>query len=255
MKNIVKVNNVQKYYGRKNNITKALNGVSFSIVDGEFVGIMGPSGSGKTTLLNCISTIDSPTSGDIIIADENISKLSTKNLQKFRSQSLGFIFQDYNLLDTITGSENIALPLSIANVKYSEIKDRVEKIAKILDIEHVIKKFPYQLSGGEKQRVAAARALVNNPKLILADEPTGSLDSKSSRMLLENLQSVNETLNTTIMMVTHDAFSASYCNRILFIKDGVIFNELRRGSLTRKEFFDDIISIMTLLGGDIEDVL
>ena len=127
MKNIVKVNNVQKYYGRKNNITKALNGVSFSIVDGEFVGIMGPSGSGKTTLLNCISTIDSPTSGDIIIADENISKLSTKNLQKFRSQSLGFIFQDYNLLDTITGSENIALPLSIANVKYSEIKDRVEK--------------------------------------------------------------------------------------------------------------------------------
>ncbi len=255
MKNIVKVSNVQKYYGRKNNITKALNGVSFSIVDGEFVGIMGPSGSGKTTLLNCISTIDSPTSGDIIIADENISKLSTKNLQKFRSQSLGFIFQDYNLLDTITGSENIALPLSIANVKYSEIKDRVEKIAKILDIEHVIKKFPYQLSGGEKQRVAAARALVNNPKLILADEPTGSLDSKSSRMLLENLQSVNETLNTTIMMVTHDAFSASYCNRILFIKDGVIFNELRRGSLTRKEFFDDIISIMTLLGGDIEDVL
>lgn len=255
MKNIVKVNNVQKYYGRKNNITKALNGVSFSIVDGEFVGIMGPSGSGKTTLLNCISTIDSPTSGDIIIADENISKLSTKKLQKFRSQSLGFIFQDYNLLDTITGSENIALPLSIANVKYSEIKDRVEKIAKILDIEHVIKKFPYQLSGGEKQRVAAARALVNNPKLILADEPTGSLDSKSSRMLLENLQSVNETLNTTIMMVTHDAFSASYCNRILFIKDGVIFNELRRGSLTRKEFFDDIISIMTLLGGDIEDVL
>lgn len=255
MKNIVQVNNVQKYYGRKNNITKALNGVSFSIVDGEFVGIMGPSGSGKTTLLNCISTIDSPTSGDIIIDDENISKLSSKALQKFRSQSLGFIFQDYNLLDTITGSENIALPLSIANVKYGEIKERVEKIAKILDIENVIKKFPYQLSGGEKQRVAAARALVNNPKLILADEPTGSLDSKSSRMLLENLQEVNKSLNTTIMMVTHDAFSASYCNRILFIKDGVIFNELRKGNLSRKEFFDNIISVMTLLGGDIEDVL
>lgn len=255
MKKIVEINNIEKYYGKENNITKALNGVTFDVVDGEFVGIMGPSGSGKTTLLNCISTIDNSTSGDIIIGGENISLLNQKKLQEFRSESLGFIFQDYNLLDTLTGSENIALPLSIAQVKHTEIKQRVEAISKILEIEHVIKKFPYQLSGGEKQRVAAARALINNPKLVLADEPTGSLDSKSSRRLLENLQSINKTLNTTILMVTHDAFSASYCERILFIKDGKIFNELRRGDLTRKQFFDQIISVMTLLGGDVEDVL
>lgn len=255
MKNTLSVNNVQKYYGRKNNITKALNGVSFNVVDGEFVGIMGPSGSGKTTLLNCISTIDSPTSGDIIIGNDNVSKLNNKQLQKFRSDSLGFIFQDYNLLDTLTASENIALPLSIANVKYNDIKSRVEAIARVLDIEKVIKKYPYQLSGGEQQRVAAARALINEPTLVLADEPTGSLDSKSSRKLLENLQSINEQLNTTILMVTHDAFSASYCERILFIKDGVIFNELRKGDLSRKQFFDKIISVMTLLGGDVDDVL
>lgn len=255
MKNTLSVNNVQKYYGRKNNITKALNGVSFNVIDGEFVGIMGPSGSGKTTLLNCISTIDSPTSGDIIIGKDNISKLNSKQLQKFRSESLGFIFQDYNLLDTLTGSENIALPLSIANIKYDEIRNRVEEISKVLDIEKVIKKYPYQLSGGEQQRVAAARALINKPTLVLADEPTGSLDSKSSRKLLENLQSINSQLNTTILMVTHDAFSASYCERILFIKDGVIFNELRKGQSTRKQFFDKIISVMTLLGGDVDDVL
>lgn len=255
MKKIVEVNNISKYYGKGSNITKALNGVTFSIVDGEFVGIMGPSGSGKTTLLNCISTIDTATSGDIIIGDDNISLLNRKKLQEFRSSSLGFIFQDFNLLDTLTGSENIALPLSIANVKYDEIKDRTEKIAKVLGIENVIKKFPYQLSGGEKQRVAAARALINNPKLVLADEPTGALDSKASRQLLENLQEINRELNSTILMVTHDAFSASYCNRILFIKDGKIFNELRKGDLSRKAFFDQIISVMTLLGGELEDVL
>ena len=255
MNSIVQVKNVEKYYGKGNNITKALNGVSFNVVDGEFVGIMGPSGSGKTTLLNCISTIDNPTSGDIIIGDENISLLNQKKLQEFRSESLGFIFQDYNLLDTLTGFENIALPLSIAQVKQNEIKERVDNISKILEIEHVTPKFPYQLSGGEQQRVAAARALINNPKLVLADEPTGSLDSKSSRRLLENLQGINERLNTTILMVTHDAFSASYCERILFIKDGKIFNELRRGDQSRKAFFDQIISVMTLLGGDVEDVL
>lgn len=254
MNKIVEVKNLEKYYGKGSNVTKALNNVSFSIIEGEFVGIMGPSGSGKTTLLNCISTIDNPTSGDIIIGDENISLLSKSKLQEFRGESLGFIFQDYNLLDTLTGSENIALPLSIAHVKYSEQKKRVEKLAKILNIESVIKKFPYQLSGGEKQRVAAARALINNPKLVLADEPTGALDSKSSRLLLENLQSINKELGATILMVTHDAFSASYCDRILFIKDGKIFNELRKGKNDRKKFFDDIISVMTILGGDVEDV-
>lgn len=255
MKKIVEVNNLSKYYGKGNNIAKALNGVSFSIVDGEFVGIMGPSGSGKTTLLNCISTIDTPTSGDIIIGEDNISLLNKQKLQEFRSRSLGFIFQDFNLLDTLTGFENIALPLSIARVNHQEIETRIHEIATVLGIDHVIKKYPYQLSGGEKLRVAAARALINNPKLLLADEPTGALDSKSSRQLLENLQKINQDLNSTILMVTHDAFSASYCNRILFIKDGVIFNELRKGETSRKDFFDQIISVMTLLGGELEDVL
>lgn len=255
MNKTVEVKKLSKYYGKGNNITKALNGVSFNIIEGEFVGIMGPSGSGKTTLLNCISTIDSPTSGDIIIDDKNISVLNKQKLQEFRSESLGFVFQDFNLLDTLTGFENIALPLSIARIKHDEIESRVKTIAKVLGIENVIQKFPHQLSGGEKQRVAAARALINNPKLLLADEPTGALDSKSSRQLLENLQEINRELNSTILMVTHDAFSASYCERILFIKDGVIFNELRKGDLSRKNFFDKIISVMTLLGGELEDVL
>ncbi len=254
MKKIVEVNDIVKYYGKGNNVTKALNGVSFSVIENEFVGIMGPSGSGKTTLLNTIATIDNTTSGDIIIGDKNVAKLSAKELQKFRGEELGFIFQDYNLLDTLTASENIALPLSIAQVKYSEIKERVEHLSKVLNIEKVLKKFPYQLSGGEQQRVSAARALINNPKLVLADEPTGSLDSRSSRLLLENLQLINKELNATILMVTHDAFSASYCERILFIKDGKIFNELRKGSQSRKEFFDQIINVMTLLGGDVSDV-
>lgn len=254
MKKILNVSKLEKYYGKGQNITKALDGVSFSIDEGEFVGIMGPSGSGKTTLLNCISTIDRPTAGSIKIEEVELSSLKRDNLQKFRRESLGFIFQDFNLLDTLTGYENISLPLSILNTKSSEIDYRVKQTARLLEIENVIDKFPYQLSGGEQQRVAAARALITKPSIVLADEPTGALDSKASRLLLERLEELNKTMATTIMMVTHDAFTASYAQRILFIKDGKIFNELIKGSKSRKEFFEDILAVMTLLGGDVENV-
>ena len=254
MKKILNVSKLEKYYGKGQNITKALDGVSFSIDEGEFVGIMGPSGSGKTTLLNCISTIDRPTAGSIKIEDVELSSLKRDKLQKFRRESLGFIFQDFNLLDTLTGYENISLPLSILNTKSSEIDYRVKQTARLLEIENVIDKFPYQLSGGEQQRVAAARALITKPSIVLADEPTGALDSKASRLLLERLEELNKTMATTIMMVTHDAFTASYAKRILFIKDGKIFNELIKGSKSRKEFFEDILAVMTLLGGDVENV-
>lgn len=254
MKKILNVLKLEKYYGKGQNITKALDGVSFSIDEGEFVGIMGPSGSGKTTLLNCIATIDRPTAGSIKIEEIELSSLKRDNLQKFRRESLGFIFQDFNLLDTLTGYENISLPLSILNTKSSEIDYRVKQTARLLEIENVIDKFPYQLSGGEQQRVAAARALITKPSIVLADEPTGALDSKASRLLLERLEELNKNMATTIMMVTHDAFTASYAQRILFIKDGKIFNELIKGSKSRKEFFEDILAVMTLLGGDVENV-
>lgn len=255
MTTILDVNNIEKYYGKKGNITKALDGVSFTIEKGEFVGIMGPSGSGKTTLLNCISTIDSVTSGTIGVNGQNITKLKKDHLQRFRREQLGFIFQDFNLLDTLTAYENIALALTIQNINHIEIDQRIQSVARLLDIEEVLQKFPYQMSGGQQQRVASARALITNPSLVLADEPTGALDSKSSRMLLEKLQELNEQEQATIMMVTHDAFSASYAKRILFIKDGKIFNELVRGNDSRKDFFDKIIDVVTLLGGDSANVL
>ena len=215
---------------------------------------MGPSGSGKTTLLNCISTIDNVTSGHIYIGGEDITKIKEKKLAKFRREELGFIFQDFNLLDTLTAYENIALALTINDVKGNEIDDLIKEIARRLNIVTVLNKFPYQMSGGQKQRVAAARAIVTHPKLILADEPTGALDSKSAKMLLESLEILNNSMNATIMMVTHDAFTASYANRILFIKDGKIFNELIRGNDSRKEFFSQIIEVVSLLGGDQRDV-
>lgn len=255
MTTILDVNNIEKYYGKKGNITKALDGVSFTIEKGEFVGIMGPSGSGKTTLLNCISTIDSVTSGTIGVNGQNITKLKKDHLQRFRREQLGFIFQDFNLLDTLTAYENIALALTIQNINHKEIDQRIQSVVRLLDIEEVLQKFPYQMSGGQQQRVASARALITNPSLVLADEPTGALDSKSSRMLLEKLQELNEQEQATIMMVTHDAFSASYAKRILFIKDGKIFNELVRGNDSRKDFFDKIIDVVTLLGGDSANVL
>lgn len=255
MSTILQVENIEKYYGNKGNITKALDNISFTVSKGEFVGVMGPSGSGKTTLLNCISTIDTVTSGHISIQEQDITKLKSGSLARFRRESLGFIFQDFNLLDTLTAYENIALALTIQKTKASAINDRVQDVARKLEIEDVLKKYPYQMSGGQKQRVASARALITDPSLILADEPTGALDSKSSRMLLDSMEKMNRELHATIMMVTHDAFTASYAHRILFIKDGKIFNELIRGSDTRKEFFKRIMEVVTLLGGDTSNVL
>ncbi|KXA12061.1 ABC transporter ATP-binding protein, partial [Clostridium perfringens] len=234
--------------------TKAIDNINFKVDKGEFVGIMGPSGSGKTTLLNCISTIDNVTTGSIVINGKDITKLKAKQLEKFRRDELGFIFQDFNLLDTLTAYENIALALTIQGKKPKEIDSLIKKVAKSLGIDGILNKFPYQISGGQKQRVASARAIVTNPSLILADEPTGALDSKSARMLLDSFESLNKDLEATILMVTHDAFTASYAHRILFIKDGKIFNELVRGTDSRKEFFDRIIEVITLLGGDDRDV-
>lgn len=250
MKNILEVKNIEKYYGNRDTINKAIDNISFSVSEGEFIGIMGPSGSGKTTLLNCISTIDNVSSGSVIINDQDITKLKTRKLDKFRQTELGFIFQDFNLLDTLTSYENIALALTIKGEKTSKIDSKVREVAKYLEINNILDKYPYQISGGQKQRVASARAIVTNPSLVLADEPTGALDSKAARLLLERFEKLNQEFNTTILMVTHDAFTASYANRILFIKDGEIFNEVIRGNDSRKVFFNRIIDVITLLGGD-----
>ncbi len=255
MNDVLQIKRIEKYYGSKSSLTKALNDISFNVANGEFVAIMGASGSGKTTLLNCISTIDKVSSGHIYIGKTDITTLSGKTLNKFRREELGFIFQDFNLLDTLTGYENIALALSILNIKANEIEKRVKKVAEELDIKKILNKYPYQMSGGEKQRIASARAIVTNPKLILADEPTGALDSKSAKMLLEKFKYLNENNNATILMVTHDAFTASYASRVIFIKDGKIFSEINKGDDSRKEFFDKIIDVVTLLGGDLNDAL
>lgn len=255
METILSIEHVEKYYGSKSSLTKALDNVSFLVEKGEYVAIMGASGSGKTTLLNCISTIDKVTSGHIYVAGQDITKLKGNSLNKFRREELGFIFQDFNLLDTLTAYENIALALSIQNIPKNEIENRVNQTAKALGIEDVLNKYPYQMSGGQKQRIAAARAIITDPKLVLADEPTGALDSKSSKMLLESFRYLNEGLDATILMVTHDAFTASYASRVIFIKDGKIFNEILRGDKARKEFFGEIIDVISLLGGDVSDAL
>lgn len=255
MEQILRAENIEKYYGTKSNVTKAVDNISFCVQRGEFVGIMGASGSGKTTLLNCISTIDTVTAGHIHINGKDITELPSKKLSKFRREELGFIFQDFNLLDTLTAYENIALALTILKKRPKEIHERVLSAARTLDITDVLQKYPTQMSGGQKQRVASARAIITNPSLILADEPTGALDSKSARMLLECFGRLEQDFGATILMVTHDAFSASYCKRILFIKDGRIFNELIRGTDTRKQFFDRIIEVVALLGGDNHDIL
>ena len=255
MENILKIDKIEKYYGNKSSLTKAVDNISFDVEKGEFVAIMGASGSGKTTLLNCISTIDRVTSGHIYVAGEDITKLKGNKLNKFRREELGFIFQDFNLLDTLTAYENIALALSIQDVRANEIDRRIKKVAKDLDIDGVLNKYPYQMSGGQKQRVASARAIITSPKLILADEPTGALDSKSSKMLLERFEYLNKGIEATILMVTHDAFTASYASRVIFIKDGKIFNELHKGASSRKEFFDKIIDVVTVLGGELNDAL
>lgn len=255
MEKILEVKNLEKYYGNRSNLTKAIDNISFDVSKKEFLGIMGASGSGKTTLLNCISTIDKVTAGHIIVDGKDVTKIKGNSLNKFRREELGFIFQEFNLLDTLTCGENIALALTIQKVKPSEIEKRVNDVAKKLDIKNILKKYPYQVSGGQKQRVASARAIITNPKLVLADEPTGALDSKSARQLLEAFDFLNKEMNTTILLITHDAFTASYANRILFIKDGKIFNEIVKGNDTRKEFFEKIIEVQTLLGGDLNNVL
>lgn len=255
MQNILTVDRIEKYYGNKGNVTKAIDNISFSVNKGEFLGIMGPSGSGKTTLLNCISTVDSITTGKITINDKDITKLKAKSLEKFRRDELGFIFQDFNLLDTLTAYENIALALTIQKRGAKEIDRLINEVAAKLGIGAILSQYPFQLSGGQKQRVACARAMVTEPSLILADEPTGALDSTSSRLLLDSFEKLNQEDQSTIIMVTHDSFTASYTNRILFIKDGRVFNELVRGNDTRKEFFNKIIEVVTLLGGDVSNVL
>lgn len=255
LESILKIEQIEKYYGNKSSLTKAINNISFEVQEGEFVAIMGASGSGKTTLLNVISTIDKVTSGHIYVGGEDITRLKGNKLNQFRREELGFIFQDFNLLDTLTAYENIALALSIQNIDVKEIEERINKVARKLDIKDVLNKYPYQMSGGQKQRVASARAIITNPKLILADEPTGALDSKSAKMLLERFQYLNDSLKATILMVTHDAFTASYATRVIFIKDGKVFNEIYRGETSRKEFFDKIIDVVTLLGGDLNDAL
>ena len=254
MGNVLEVQNIEKYYGNKSNLTKAIDNISFNVKEKEFVGIMGASGSGKTTLLNCISTIDRVTAGHILVAGKDITKLKGNNLNKFRREELGFIFQDFNLLDTLTAYENIALALTIQKIHAKEIEARVKNIAEKLDITDILNKYPYQVSGGQKQRCASARAIVNSPKIILADEPTGALDSKSARQLLEIMEDMNKKMKATILMVTHDPLSASYCSKILFLKDGKIFNRIERGEKERKQFYNEILDVLALLGGDTRDV-
>ena len=254
MNEVLKLEHIQKYYGSKGNVTKAIQDISFSVQEGEFVGIMGASGSGKTTLLNCISTIDTVSAGHIYLNGTDVTEITEKQIARFRRENLGFVFQDFNLLDTLTISENIALALTINRVPAGEIDGRVREIAGKLNITDILDKYPYQVSGGQKQRCACARAIINQPKLILADEPTGALDSHSSQMLLSAIQSINETLGATILMVTHVAFSASYANRILFLRDGTIFTEIFKGSDSRRTFFEKILDVLTMTGGGVSDV-
>ena len=254
MKEILKLEHIQKYYGNEGNITKAIKDISFSVATGEFVGIMGASGSGKTTLLNCISTIDTVSAGHIYLDGVDVTEIREKEIARFRRENLGFIFQDFNLLDTLTISENIALALTINHVPVEQIDTKVAEMASSLNILDILEKYPYQVSGGQKQRCACARAIINKPKLILADEPTGALDSHSSQMLLATLQSINEQLKATILMVTHDAFTASYANRILFLRDGEIYAEILKGNTSRKAFFEKILDVLTVMGGGQVDV-
>lgn len=250
---VLSCQDVEKIYGSRDNVTRALDGVSFDVAAGEYLAVMGPSGSGKTTMLNCVSTIDRPTSGHIYVDGQDITALRAGQLSKFRRERLGFVFQDSNLLDTLTARENIALALTINHVPAKEVVARVTGVAQRLGVSEVLDKFPHEMSGGQKQRVAAARAIVTDPSLVLADEPTGALDSRNSRLLLESLEELNNA-GATIIMVTHDSFAASYARRALFLKDGRVWNELVRGSKTRKQFFNEIMDVVSFLGGEGADV-
>ena len=249
---ILQIVDLKKDYGEEPNITHALKGIQFEVDKGEFVGIMGASGSGKTTLLNLLATVDQVTSGHIFYDNMDITTLKEEEVAKFRKENLGFVFQDFNLLDTLTLEENVILAMTLHKKKKQEIQQTVASVMRALGIWEYRKKFPYQVSGGQKQRCACARALVNHPKLILADEPTGALDSRSARMLLETFRMMNVQFGATILMVTHDAFSASYCKRILFLKDGAIFHELNRGKQDRRTFLNQILDVLSLTGGDLD---
>ncbi len=246
---ILELEHIQKYYGNKGNLTKAIKDISFSVEAGEFLSIMGASGSGKTTLLNCISTIDTVSAGHIYLDGTDITEIKPKSLARFRRENLGFVFQDFNLLDTLTISENIALALTINRMPARMIEKAVLEMAEQLNICDILDKYPYQVSGGQKQRCACTRAMIHKPKLLLADEPTGALDSHSAQMLLSTIQGIHRQIGTTILMVTHDAFTASYAERILFLQDGEIFMELYKGSDSRSAFFQKILNVLTMMGG------
>jgi putative ABC transport system ATP-binding protein len=255
MTTILQAKHVEKTFGIQENQYTALQDINLEIQEGEFVGIMGPSGAGKSTLLNIFSTIDTPSAGDITIAGQHIVSMNEEQLSDFRRNQLGFIFQDYNLLDTLTVKENILLPLALSKVPAAEIEKRVNEIADTFGIRDILNKYPYHISGGQKQRTAASRAIVANPSLILADEPTGALDSKSASSLLQSLKKLNEIERATIMMVTHDAYAASYCKRVIFIKDGQLYQELHREDQLRKVFFDQILEVLAALGGEHDDTV
>ena len=252
---MLQVKNIEKYYGSKNHVTKALDRVSFDVKKGEFIAIMGAYGSGKTTLLNCISTIDTVSAGSIVLEGTEVSELADNELARFRRERLGFVFQDFNLLDTLTLEENIGLALTLNHSDSRTVQKQVLEVSERLGITDVLGKFPYQVSGGQKQRAACARAMVAGQSLLLADEPTGALDSTASKNLLEIMSQMNRDMDATILMVTHDAYSASYASRILFLKDGKIFNELLRGERNRPVFYREILNVLALLGGDISDVI
>ncbi len=250
---ILRVENISKVYGTKKSVREymALRDISFEVNEGEFIGVMGSSGSGKTTLLNILGSIDKPTTGRFLMDDKEIGRLNKNQLAAHRMKNIGFIFQDYNLLETMTLKENIILPLTLRGVKVKAIEEKLLGLVNDLGITKVLDKYPYEVSGGEQQRAAACRALITEPKLILADEPTGNLDSKSGKDLLELLTYINQVYRATILMVTHDVFAASYCQKILFIRDGEIYNELYAGE-DKKQFFDSIIDVMSILGGEVK---
>ena len=251
METILRVESLKKHYGKEPNITKALNGISFQVVKGEFLGIMGSSGSGKTTLLNCLATIIKPTDGSIQMQEKDLGQLKGSQLSDYRGKEIGYLFQNFELLDNLTAKENILLPLSLHKVDANESKVRLELLSKYLDISELLDKFPSQLSGGQRQRVAAARALILDPKIVFADEPTGALDSKNATILMQKLSEMNQVEETTILMVTHDSVAASFCNRILFIQDGKLFHEIRRDypRESQEDFYHRILKVMAALAG------
>ena len=251
METILRVESLKKHYGKEPNITKALNGISFQVVKGEFLGIMGSSGSGKTTLLNCLATIIKPTDGSIQMQEKDLGQLKGSQLADYRGKEIGYLFQNFELLDNLTAKENILLPLSLHKVDANESKVRLELLSQYLDISELLDKFPSQLSGGQRQRVAATRALILDPKIVFADEPTGALDSKNATILMQKLSEMNQVEETTILMVTHDSVAASFCNRILFIQDGKLFHEIRRDypRESQEDFYQRILKVMAALAG------